>query len=45
MEIYRDLNFQKVILEGDAKVITMAVKSEDEVLTYYGHLVENIRKC
>lgn len=43
MELCSTLNIQKVKFEGDAKEIIMAVCSEEEILTCYGSLVEDVR--
>lgn len=43
LEICRDLNFQKVIFEGDAKAIIMAVQSDEENISCHGPLINDIR--
>lgn len=44
LEICKYLNFQKVILEGDAKIVIMAVESNEEIMSYSGHLINDIRQ-
>lgn len=43
VELCSDLNFQKAIFEGDAKVVIIAVHSDDEVLSSFSSIVEDIR--
>ncbi|XP_042969071.1 uncharacterized protein LOC122301753 [Carya illinoinensis] len=45
MQVYSELNVQKVVFEGDAKVIIDAVKNTEENLSTIGHLIEDIRKA
>lgn len=43
LELCNELNFQKVMLEGDAKNIVSAVNSEEEDLSCVGFIVDDIR--
>ncbi|KAF5450665.1 hypothetical protein F2P56_030995 [Juglans regia] len=43
IELCSTLNIQKANFEGDAKEIIMAVCNEEEMLTSYGFLVEDVR--
>ncbi|KAL0006575.1 hypothetical protein SO802_008077, partial [Lithocarpus litseifolius] len=33
------LNLSSIILEGDSETVTKALKSEDELFSYHGHLI------
>ncbi|KAF5445267.1 hypothetical protein F2P56_034332 [Juglans regia] len=43
MQICNELNIQKVIFEGDAKTVIMAVKNDEEILSLVGPLIDDIR--
>ncbi|XP_042972177.1 uncharacterized protein LOC122304128 [Carya illinoinensis] len=43
MELCNELNIQKVIFEGDAKAVILAVLSNEEDLSVGGSLIEDIR--
>ncbi|XP_042965403.1 uncharacterized protein LOC122299302 isoform X2 [Carya illinoinensis] len=43
MELCNNLNIQKVIFEGDAKAVILAVLSNEEDLSVCGSLIEDIR--
>lgn len=42
LEICNDLNFQRVIFEGDTRAIIMAVESDEEIMSCYGPLINDI---
>lgn len=44
MEICKDLNFSKVILERDAQVIINAVNDGNQDFSYRGSIIEDIKK-
>ncbi|XP_018858999.2 uncharacterized protein LOC109020923 [Juglans regia] len=44
LQVCSDLNLQKVIFEGDAKAVIMAVKCEEDDLSVVGSLIDDIRK-
>ncbi|KAG2708037.1 hypothetical protein I3760_05G172800, partial [Carya illinoinensis] len=43
-EVCRNLNFNKVIFEGDSKVIVNAVNDVNEDISFYGSVIEDIKK-
>ncbi|XP_041004003.1 uncharacterized protein LOC121249357 [Juglans microcarpa x Juglans regia] len=43
VELCSDLQLQKVEFEGDAKEVILSVSSEEELLTSYGYLVDDVR--
>ncbi|XP_042942878.1 uncharacterized protein LOC122277061 [Carya illinoinensis] len=43
-EIYTELNYTKVILEGDAKGVIEAVNREAEDLSVYGNIIQEIKR-
>ncbi|KAF5458621.1 hypothetical protein F2P56_022638 [Juglans regia] len=43
LQMCNDLNIQNAIFEGDAKVVIMAVKGDEENLSYFGSLIDDIR--
>ncbi|KAF5468871.1 hypothetical protein F2P56_012982 [Juglans regia] len=44
MELCRDLNFGRVIFEGDVQVIVNVVNEEEEDLSSYGCVIEDAKK-
>lgn len=43
IELYNDLGFNGVVLEGDTQVVVKAVNSENKDLSSSGHIVEDIK--
>ncbi|KAF5450110.1 hypothetical protein F2P56_014981 [Juglans regia] len=43
MDLCRDLNFDKVIFEGDAQIVINAVNNQDEDLSFYGSIIEELK--
>lgn len=44
MKVCRDLNFSNVIFEGGAQVIVDVVNEVQEDLTFYGSVIEDVKK-
>ncbi|KAF5443038.1 hypothetical protein F2P56_035633 [Juglans regia] len=44
MEFCKDLNFSRVVFEGDAQVIVNVVNEEEKYLSIYGFVIEDAKK-